>query len=298
MDAEENIGRLEASVAWKLLQFASRLGMLWLPRKILKLLRGGSVGETPARPSTGETLATPIPFNVPGDEISEDFKRLLRRRPDSFGKVFGAPSLMTPQERVLLYALTFALAPRRYLEIGSCLGGSAMVVCAALDDLNGGKAWGVDPVNKIAPATLAAIGSRFKLIEGPSPGALAEAAQAADGRFDLVLVDGDHSYEAALADLEGVLPFVEDGGVIVVHDAHNPAVAEAIAAFLTSRADAVVDMGLLAAAVNRVLNGGVLEDWSGIRALRRKGLGSTAFRGCGVRDAQARKPVPPGANNG
>jgi predicted O-methyltransferase YrrM len=140
-----------------------------------------------------------------------------------------------------------------------------------LDDLNDGNAWGVDPLNMIAPATLEAIGPRFKLIEGPSPSVLAQAATAAGGRFDLVLVDGDHSYEATLADLEGVLPFVEEGGVIVIHDAHNPSVAKAIEALADSHLDTVVDMGLLATAVNRVPNNGSVEDWGGIGALRCRG---------------------------
>jgi hypothetical protein len=42
-------------------------------------------------------------------------------------------------------------------------------------------------------------------------------------RFDLVLVDGDHSDEGALADLENAWPLVADGGKLLFHDICHPA---------------------------------------------------------------------------
>ena len=41
--------------------------------------------------------------------------------------------------------------------------------------------------------------------------------------FDLVLVDGDHSYEGGNADLENVWPLVKPGGVVLFHDITHPA---------------------------------------------------------------------------
>lgn len=37
-------------------------------------------------------------------------------------------------------------------------------------------------------------------------------------RFDLILVDGDHSYDGAYKDLENVWPLLQDGGLIVFDD--------------------------------------------------------------------------------
>jgi predicted O-methyltransferase YrrM len=44
------------------------------------------------------------------------------------------------------------------------------------------------------------------------------------GRFDLLFVDGDHSYEGCLADLEQLVPRLTPNGQIVLHDcyAENP----------------------------------------------------------------------------
>lgn len=41
--------------------------------------------------------------------------------------------------------------------------------------------------------------------------------------FDLVLVDGDHSFEGGMADLENVWPLVKPGGAVVFHDISHPA---------------------------------------------------------------------------
>lgn len=41
--------------------------------------------------------------------------------------------------------------------------------------------------------------------------------------FDLVLVDGDHSYAGGMADLENTWPLVRPGGCVVFHDIMHPA---------------------------------------------------------------------------
>jgi len=41
--------------------------------------------------------------------------------------------------------------------------------------------------------------------------------------FDLVLVDGDHSYAGGMADLDNTWPLVKPGGCVVFHDITHPA---------------------------------------------------------------------------
>lgn len=41
--------------------------------------------------------------------------------------------------------------------------------------------------------------------------------------FDLVLVDGDHSYEGGMADLVNTWPLVKPGGAVLFHDITHPA---------------------------------------------------------------------------
>ncbi len=51
------------------------------------------------------------------------------------GVLATAPVSMLPSERLLLYALVYGTRPQRYLEVGTLYGGSAAIVCAALDAL-------------------------------------------------------------------------------------------------------------------------------------------------------------------
>ena len=60
-------------------------------------------------------------------------------QPDNFDVLREAPILMTWPERVALYALVFGMRPERLLEIGTNMGGSAMVIAAAMTDAGIGR---------------------------------------------------------------------------------------------------------------------------------------------------------------
>lgn len=54
--------------------------------------------------------------------------------------------------------------------------------------------------------------------------------------IDLLWIDGDHSYEGCLADLENFFPHLKPGGWVGLHDYLNPCgVATAVDAYLTNR---------------------------------------------------------------
>jgi len=53
-----------------------------------------------------------------------------------------------------------------------------------------------------------------------------------DGTLDYVYIDGDHSAKAAFLDIDSWYPKVRVGGLVGGHDALEPEVREAIAAFL------------------------------------------------------------------
>ena len=42
-----------------------------------------------------------------------------------------------------------------------------------------------------------------------------------DKEIDILLIDGDHSYEGVKADYERYVPFVKKGGLILIHDVCN-----------------------------------------------------------------------------
>jgi predicted O-methyltransferase YrrM len=151
--------------------------------------------------------------------------------PEEIAVVQKSNSLMPLAQRYFLWSLVYGIAPRRYLEIGTDAGGSAMIVAGAikalkLDDFH---AVCIDPAFKLSEATREYLGANFSYIESKNaPAAMVEASRRA-GQFDLVLVDGDHTYDYALADILLVLPYVARGGYILVDDAAHPQVRDAIA---------------------------------------------------------------------
>ena len=53
------------------------------------------------------------------------------------------------------------------------------------------------------------------------------------GKFDIIYVDGDHSYKGAKKDLELSLPLLKENGKIIVDDLHYPSVRQAFYEFVS-----------------------------------------------------------------
>lgn len=183
-------------------------------------------------------------------EAAGNFRAAIRRRlrrpnlyalgtAERFGVVINAPSEMSISERLFLYSLVRGARPHRILEIGTNLGGSAAIMCAALEDIAGltpgakhdGKMVGVDPFPRIQVAPADFFG-RFSLVKQPSPEGIAEAARLAGGPFDFALIDGIHIHDQVIKDVEGLLPHFDVGGYLLFHDAFHHGVSEAIARML------------------------------------------------------------------
>lgn len=180
------------------------------------------------------------------------------------------PAHMTRSERLLMFTLAFNLRPQRYLEIGTFQGGSALIVAAALDSLRSdARMVCVDPRPAIAPEHWEKLKHRTTLLTGFSPDILPEAQKAAGGPFDLVLIDGDHSFEGMMRDAEGVLPYVRPGSYLLFHDSFYHEVDEGIKAFVQRHADRVVDLGQMTREVTvHQEPGGAPVHWGGLRLLQ------------------------------
>ncbi len=190
----------------------------------------------------------------------------------ALGVISTAPIWMTHAERLLLFTLTFSLRPSRYLEIGTLKGGSALIVCSAMDALNGvGKIACVDPRPQIAPETWDRIKHRASVITGFSPDALPEARDAAGGSFDLILIDGDHTRDGVIRDAEGVLPFAAKGAKILFHDCHNADVRMGIDEFAADHKRRLIDSGpMTSEALIQVCDDGSRVNWGGLRLIEVK----------------------------
>jgi predicted O-methyltransferase YrrM len=189
---------------------------------------------------------------------------------DSLQVLRAAPCWMTRAERVMLYALAFGLRPRRYLEIGTLYGGSALIVSTALEAAAcEGLLVCLDDGAQIGPELWSRMAGRTRLVKGRSPGALPQARTAAGGAFDLVLVDGDHTYAGVRRDMDAVLPYVAPGGHVLCHDAYNDEVARALEEVVAARPEQLLDLGVLTREFTTERTaGGATVRWGGLRLLR------------------------------
>jgi predicted O-methyltransferase YrrM len=110
--------------------------------------------------------------------------------------------------------------PLRYLEIGSCAGGSLRHLKEAIPQLQPHSCDNMTyPECKFQAINFAAFQHELKQFVGDSKSAdFRKWMQKLGYKFDVIFIDGDHMKDAVIADYYSVLPFVEDGGFIAFHD--------------------------------------------------------------------------------
>lgn len=139
-----------------------------------------------------------------------------------------------------LYALA-RYAKHGIVETGRFHGGSTLLMSAAAPDI---PIWSID----IAPqddhalkgymSTLG-IGQRVRLIVGDSTHDHPEVTD-----FDLLWIDGDHSFSGCLGDIKRWWPRLRPGGDMLLHDCYlGSEVMDAVSEFLRTASDASVVIG-------------------------------------------------------
>jgi predicted O-methyltransferase YrrM len=141
--------------------------------------------------------------------------------------VFGALSLRpavaqhSTAERDLMRKV--ATGARAIVEIGVAEGGSAFDMREVMDPR--GVLTLIDPYPRVAGVNLSSFTAR-RLVHGVDRGRVSwmhelshDAVQRWSGEIDVLLIDGDHSYDATRQDFEDWSPFVVAGGTILFHDA-------------------------------------------------------------------------------
>jgi predicted O-methyltransferase YrrM len=152
-------------------------------------------------------------------------------------QLFGIPTHMTVQERLRLMELALSLEDGfTVLEIGSYLGAStAFLGFAALQ--KSGFVHAVDPwMNNAMGAegerdtlgefkrNTASFQHYITIHQGFSADVAMETKRIP---CDMLFIDGDHSYDAVVADLRLWLPSLKPGGILAMHDIDHPPVKKA-----------------------------------------------------------------------
>lgn len=120
-----------------------------------------------------------------------------------------------------IQALVRRLKPRLCVEIGCYIGSTTSAVAAALrDNDDGGRLIGIEVSDWHAALTRATLQEKglADLAEIRLGNSADEAVWSDMPPIDFAFIDGDHSYEAARADLQSVARRASDSCVIVFHD--------------------------------------------------------------------------------
>ena len=139
-------------------------------------------------------------------------------------------SIQVRQEIERFLTIVKDLRPRRVLEIGTAGGGTLFLLCRCADpeakvislDLPGGTGGHGYAFYRIPLYQSFALPTQeLHLVRDNShePGSLEHVKSLLGGEpLDLLLIDGDHSYEGAKQDFEMYSPLVRPGGVLAFHD--------------------------------------------------------------------------------
>lgn len=203
------------------------------------------------------------------------------------------------QDRIAIYSLVYATQPRRVLEIGRARGGSTLIIASALSHVPGSVFVSIDPnshdEHSINPKLEESLKDRVNFIHGCSPAENARAFELAKGKFDFVFIDATHYYEAVLADIRGVAPYLAEDAVLLFHDAFYPGVDDAIAMALKTERG-LTDCGMVATLAYHGSAAqtyrGKPEVYGGVRMLRYK----VSRPGAGPREAFDESAGDPGAS--
>ena len=140
-------------------------------------------------------------------------------------KWMGLPIIQFPQDILAIQELVWDIQPDLIIETGIARGGSLILYASLLELLgNDGKVIGIDidirPHNRkcIVEHKLA---HRIELIEGSSVAddVVSQVYEAAnDAKRVMVILDSNHTYEHALAELKCYSPLVDKGSYLIVLD--------------------------------------------------------------------------------
>lgn len=139
---------------------------------------------------------------------------------------------MRDEEYQLLDEIVRSEKPHDTLEIGMAHGGSTVVICRALHRLGRGRHVAIDPFQTsdewwrgtgLARVAANGLDAHLELIEEFDHLALPRLLH--DGRrFDLILVDGWHSFDHTMLDFFYADLLLRIGGVVMFHDTCLPSV--------------------------------------------------------------------------
>jgi predicted O-methyltransferase YrrM len=127
---------------------------------------------------------------------------------------------------LMIYEMVYEMKPKKILEIGCRQGQSTRTMLSALKELDSGI---LHTVSVDLPNAGERIPDELKGYWNPVGGnshhedtkKWAQTIADEDGKFDILFIDGDHSYEGVKEDFMSYAPLVKPKGLILLHDVTN-----------------------------------------------------------------------------
>ena len=146
-------------------------------------------------------------------------------------------TLLNAKSRAILYILTRFLKPNHVLEIGTYRAGSSEIIARALRSNEKGDLLTIDPfgqerVPQILDTWPAGLKKHINYLPLSSMDCFIKLAS--NVSFDIIFVDGDHSYEHALYDLQMAARYAVPGGIVIMDNVEQTGVYWAVKAFLSA----------------------------------------------------------------
>jgi predicted O-methyltransferase YrrM len=146
---------------------------------------------------------------------------------DQLDSSYTEISEMSPAQRMFVNALILRNKPKKILEIGVSAGGSSIVILNAIKDYSDAKLFSIDLYDMWYKDANYKTGyhvdnyphlkGKWKLFTGGLALKFIEEI-AGSGGVDLCLIDTAHCNPGEILDILMVLPFLEDGAIIIFHD--------------------------------------------------------------------------------
>jgi len=143
-------------------------------------------------------------------------------------KLKGGRGKDHPRYGRFTYAFAKHYKPNKIVEVGTYAGGTSIGWTKALSENGTGTLYCVDSdvyskgtYPGVTQKNLERVGASATNViyhAGDSKSILPDVAKSLTATVDIYLVDGDHTYEGALRDIQNGLPMMKKGGYILVHD--------------------------------------------------------------------------------
>jgi cephalosporin hydroxylase len=148
---------------------------------------------------------------------------------------------LNSRDVIFLYSMVWSKSPKNVLEIGRWHGWSSVIIFGALEDRGDGHLYTVDIEDRTNITIKSIIEPRTTFITAPSADILS--LKSLDNlQFEIVFIDGDHSFDAVLIDLKNTYKLLTKEAWIMLHDDDLPDIQKAVNTFL-SQVDDVIDCG-------------------------------------------------------